>query len=106
MVMGDLSVDISDGIGFYPGIVTDVSRFGIGLRDLPKKLDTDGTRLVLVVSGRDSHFKMPVRPRWVSKEGLRRSVGVEISNAPWGWTEFVMEYEPRVNEDVWGEINL
>jgi hypothetical protein len=30
---------------------------------------------------------------------------LEIVNAPWGWTEFVMKFEP-VCDDIWGEIRL
>jgi len=106
MLMADLQVDVSDGIGFFPGVVSDVSRFGIGISDLPKKLDTAAKKMTIVISGQGEHFKMNVRPKWAVRDGMRKNVGVEISNAPWGWTEFVMGYEPVVDKDVWGEIRL
>jgi hypothetical protein len=106
MGMTNLSIDVSDGVGSFPGIVTDVSRFGLGITDLPKRLDTEAKKMTIVVSVHGGHFKMKVRPRWSVRDGLRKNVGVEISNAPWGWTEFVMEFEPVFNDDVWGEVRL
>ncbi len=35
----NLSVDASDGVGFFQGMISDVSRFGVCLTDLPKKLN-------------------------------------------------------------------
>jgi hypothetical protein len=59
-----------------------------------------------ILSGPGKHFKRNVRPRWYTYGGVRKSVGVEIMNPPWGWTEFVMNFEPVVEEDVWGEVRL
>lgn len=107
MEMKDVAVDISDGIGFFPGIVCDVSRFGLGIKDLPKKIDVNAQKMTIVVTSKKEHFKMRVRPRWSLQDGMRKKLGIEISNAPWGWTEFVMEFEPVTNDDdVWGEIDL
>ncbi len=105
--ISQVSIDVSDGIGSFPGVVRDVSRFGIGITDLPKRLDTSGKRITIVVMGQGGHFKMRVHPIWSVPDGLRKNVGVEISNAPWGWTEFVMGFEPVGEEDVWSsEIEL
>jgi hypothetical protein len=105
MTIENLSVDVSDGVGFFPGVVSDVSRFGMSIADLPMRLNGDAKKMTVVVSGQGRHFKMNVRPRWSTKDGLRKSVGAEITNAPWGWTEFVMNVEP-VFHDVWGEVRL
>jgi len=106
MEIGTLSVDVSDGVGFFPGVVSDVSRVGIGISDLPKRLDGDVKKMTIVVSVPGEHFKMNVRPRWSTKNGVRKSVGVEIMSAPCGWTEFVMNFEPVFHDDVWGEVRL
>ena len=106
IAMENLSVDVSDGIGFFPGVVSDVSRFGISIADLPMRLNGDVKKMTVVVSGQGGHFKMNIRPRWSAKDGLRKSVGAEITNAPWGWTEFVMNFEPVFHGDVWGEVRL
>ncbi len=98
--------DISDGIGFFPGEMIDISRDGMLMVDLPKRLDERTFKMTVVVSGEGSHFKMLVRPRWSSLDGMRKTVGFEIMNTPWEWTEFVMGYEPKVEKDVWGEAHL
>lgn len=96
--------DVSDGKGFFSGVVTNLSRFGLGMTDLPAKLDSN-QRLSIVISGHGRNFKMLVKPRWAQKESMQKSVGVEIMNAPWGWTEFIMQMETPP-DDVWGEITL
>lgn len=106
MTMENLSVDVSDGMGVFPGVVADVSRFGFAMMDLPKRIDANVKRMTVVISGNGGHFKMNVRPRWSTREGLRKAVGVEITSAPWGWTEFVMGFEPVSDSDIWGEIRL
>ncbi len=105
MVVKNLWADVSDGKGFFSGQVIDLSRFGMCMTDLPGKLDNSSRRLSIVISGHGKNFKMLVRPRWSQKETSQKSVGVEIINAPWGWTEFVMDFEPAP-VDVWGEINI
>jgi hypothetical protein len=104
--MENLSVDVSDGVGFFPGVVSDVSRFGLSMTDLPVRLDGDAKKMTIVISGKNGHFKMNVRPKWSAKDGIRKSVGAEITNTPWGWTEFVMNYEPALGDDIWTEVRL
>ena len=104
MEIKNLWADVSDGKGFFSGMVTDLSRFGLRMAELPAKLDNN-QRLSIVISGHGRNFKMLVKPRWAQKGSMEKSVGVEIMNAPWGWTEFVMQMEPPA-EDIWGEITL
>ncbi len=105
MPVKNLWADVSDGKGFFSGIVTDLSRFGLRMVDLPGKLDNNSQRLSLVISGHGKNFKMLVRPRCSRKEVNQKSVGVEIINAPWGWTEFVMDFEPT-SPDTSAEMNI
>lgn len=76
----NLSVDASDGVGFFQGMISDVSRFGVCLTDLPKKLNGKAKIMTVVVSGQGKNFKMSVRPRWSNIDGNGRSVGAEILN--------------------------
>ena len=100
-----ISADVSDGTGFFLGTVQDVSRFGLCMSDMPKKLNDNVKKMTVVVSGKGEHFKMSVRPRWSTKNTPKKTVGAEILNAPWGWTEFVMNFEPS-HGNAWGEIHL
>jgi len=105
MTVSNLNVDISDGHGFFSGTVEDLSRIGLQLADIPKKLDEKAKTLSIVVSGKGQHFKMRAKPRWAQGTSFSKKVGLEIVNASWGWTEFVMKFEP-VCDDIWGEIRL
>jgi hypothetical protein len=102
--MNNLSADVSDGKGFYSGTVTDLSRFGLRLTDLPLKCDTN-QRLSIVVSDQGKNFKMLVRPCWTKTDSTWKSVGVEIINASWGWTEFVISHESSP-VDIRNEVAL
>lgn len=106
MAIKNLSVDASDGVGFFQGGIGDASRFGIQLIDLPKKLNEKTKKMTVVVSGRGQNFKMNVRPRWASTNGVTKAIGAEILNPPWGWTEFIMTFEPKNNDDVWGSVRF
>lgn len=102
---GDLIVDISDGNGFYSGYVSNVSRFGLCLEDIPKRLNQDVRRLSIVVTGNRQSFKMSTKARWIEESVAKKSLGLEILNAPWKWTEFIIDREPE-QTDPWGEIHL
>jgi hypothetical protein len=104
--MENLSVDVADGVGFFRGKVSDVSRFGVCIADLPKRLNGDATKMTIVISGRGGHFKMDVRPRWYTHGGVMKSVGVEIIDATPNWREFVTNIEPALQKEVWNEIRL
>ncbi len=101
-----LGADISDGVGFFPGTISDVSRFGLCMSDLPKRINNKTEKMTVVVSGHGKNFKMLVRPKWSTETGLRKMVGFQIVNTPWAWTDFVMQIEPESEDDVWGVINL
>jgi hypothetical protein len=105
MEVDNLNADISDGFGFFTGTVCDLSRFGMKVDNLPKRLDDKAKHLSIIISGNGKNFKVKARPRWSIRQSISKSVGIEIVNAPWGWTEFVMNFEPNP-DDAWGEINI
>ena len=98
--------DVSDGMGFFPGEVCDVSRFGLCMRDLPKRVNETSNRMTVVVSGNGKNFKMIVRPKWSQASGLRKTVGFEILNTPYEWTDFILRLEPKGDQDAWDTIYL
>lgn len=101
-----ISADLSDGVGCYQGLVTNISRYGVCIQDIPVKLDTDVKRLTAIVSGQGQNFKMLIRPQWTTADRLNRRIGGEILNSPYGWLDFVINKEPRHKNDEWGEIFL
>jgi hypothetical protein len=105
MGMSNLSVDVADGAGIFLGMVSDISRNGLSMTDLPKRLNGSVIKMTIVVSAQGRRFKMNVSPRWYSDEGSTKSVGAEVFNPPPNWIEFVTNVEPILH-DVWGKIRL
>ena len=99
--VANFSVDVSDGKGFFSGQVTDLSRVGLQLNDIPKRLNHNASKLSVVVSGNGKNFKMQAIPKWACENGHYKNVGIELVNVPFSWTEFVIGFEPG-EVDVWG----
>jgi hypothetical protein len=99
-------VDAADGGGFFQGVVGDVSKFGLSLLGLSTRINLGAKKMTIVVSGQGNNFRMNIRPRWTKTDGASKSIGAEILDPPWGWTEFVMSLEPQVDQDVWASVTL
>lgn len=95
-----MEADISDDIGFCSARVKDISRFGLSLSELPRKLHVKGDKFLIVISSNGRRFKMHAQERWEAEQGFDTLLGAEIKNAPWSWTEFVSAMEPA-DDDVW-----
>jgi hypothetical protein len=87
----NLTVDASDGIGFSQGKISDISKFGVCMIDLPESFYGEANRMTAIITGRGKYFKMTVRPRWSTTDGVSQSVGAEIIDPPSSWTNFVMK---------------
>lgn len=98
MEVPGLLVDVSDGIGFFSGTVIDISRFGLLLDDISSRFNDKASNVSIVVSAKGRSFKMMATSKWVDEENHKKRVGIKILNAPWDWTEFVMESEPSEGE--------
>lgn len=94
-----IEADISDGRGFYTGTVSDISRFGLSISNIPKRLDKSADMYSIVLDGPGTHFKLLARPIWETEDGASKTIGAQIENSPWTWTEFVMRHEPVLEED-------
>lgn len=98
MGIPNLLAHVSDGAGVFSGTVTDISRFGLLLDDIPSRFNEKANNLSIVVSAKSRNFKMMAMSKWVDQEDYKKRVGLKIMNAPWDWTEFVMECEPPEGE--------
>jgi hypothetical protein len=96
--MDYLSVDINDGIKFFQGKTTDISRNGLCMEELSKHLRVETDKLTVVVSGGRDHFRLVVRPKWYISGTLVKSIGAEILTSSWMWQDFVSRLEP-LSED-------
>ncbi len=106
MATEHLSVDVVDGVGNFPGMVFDLSRSGVCITELSKKLNASVKTMTVVVSGKGRNFKMNVRPRWFADGGAWKSVGAEILNPSPEWIEFVMGFEPAIQKEAWNVIHI
>ncbi len=101
IMVNNLTIDVSDGVGFFYGQISDASRFGLCLMDVPRKVDETAGKMTAIVNGPEMHFKMIVIPKWsAATDSLNKSVGVEIVDPPRDWIDFVMNFEPE--DDSWG----
>ena len=93
LTISNIEADISDGKGFFSGVVLDISRFGIQIADIPNRLDFSADIYSVILDGPGVHFKLLARPIWVKDNGSRKTIGAQIENSPWTWAEFVMLQE-------------
>ena len=84
-----LSVEISDGISLYKGKVVDISMSGVGMVDLPPRIDGNALWLAVVISGHDASFRMYIKPRWSILKGMNMSIGGTIVDPSWDWADFI-----------------
>lgn len=77
-----MRIDVSDGIGCCSGEVRDISRLGMCLVDLAKRVGRDTDAYTVVASKDGKHFKFRVRPRWQVAGQLNKKMGVEIHDVP------------------------
>lgn len=101
----NLVADLSDGSGFFSGIVSDVSRSGMQLVHVPKKFNDQAEKLILIVSDNKKNFRIVATPRWVRENTVDKSMGVQIFSAPLNWSSFIRRNEPKEN-DVWAMTSL
>ena len=95
-----MEIDISDRIGFSTGTLKDISRFGVCITDIPRKLHTKDSVFTVVISAKRKRFKLQLKSQWEKQDGLTMVTGAIVNNAPWQWTEMITTMEPQ-NDDVW-----
>ncbi len=101
MTITNIEADISDGSGFFSGVVQDISRFGLSIKDIHNRLDKNADIYSVILDGPGTHFKLLVRPIWETDDGLNKTIGAQIENSPWTWTEFVMRQETQIEDFAW-----
>jgi PilZ domain len=104
IAMKNLFAYINDGKILTHGTIIDISRNGLALTDLSKRLQMHAKKLTVVVSGEKVDFKMTIRPRWFVQGGVKKTIGAQIITTPEGWMEFVMDKEPVINNNPPSEI--
>ena len=84
-----ISAEISDGIGFYKGVVSNVSMNGLMIEDLPPHIDGKASWYVIVVEEKELALKIFFKPKWSVSKETNRLVGGMVVDPSWEWAEFV-----------------
>ncbi len=92
-----IEADISDGKGFFTGMVTDISRCGLAIADIPHGIEKTADIYSIILDGPGIHFKLLARPVWEKDNGVSKTIGTQIESSPSTWTDFVMRHEPSGN---------
>ncbi|MDJ0621551.1 MAG: PilZ domain-containing protein [Desulfocapsaceae bacterium] len=90
--IANMTVDISDGYGFYSGFISDISQTGLCLKHISIALDDELKSFAAVVSKEGENFRMIVRPRWKNHSGYTKDIGVRIESPSAEWREFVKKF--------------
>jgi hypothetical protein len=96
----DMKIDISDKVGSITGNVKDVSRYGVCVTNMPRKLFTHKNGVTAIISMREKRFRLQLIPQWEKQSGLSMVTGAIIDDAPSDWTKMVMLLE-REEEELW-----
>ena len=91
--IADIVAHVSDGNNSCASMPCNISRFGIGIMNLPEKIFDQTERLSVIISGHEKKFKMNLKPKWDSESGSATRLGGVIDNVPAEWLEFVNKYE-------------
>lgn len=95
----NLVANLSDGVDSFSVTVSNVSRLGMLLNDIPERLQCQEKKLSVIVSAKDRNFKLQVVPQWFSGDKSGKKMGVTILDPPLDWTVFAMICEPK-DEDI------
>lgn len=90
-----MDADISDGTLVFDGTVSNASRQGILLLNVPKKFDFYSSKCAAVVNSAGKNFKLLMKPRWSKVQGERKDIGFQIISPPLNWIRFINELDDR-----------
>ena len=85
-----LSAEVADGNGVYNGLVSNISRAGICLANLPERLSNPATRLSVIIRDKTEEYCFFLTPTWTERSSSAgRCIGGRLENVPAKWSTFV-----------------
>lgn len=97
--------DIADGNVVLGGLVTDISAGGFKMTRIADTFAVEKHSYTTIISGEGKHYKVLAKPCWSRLDPSTHSqeIGFKIVDAPWEWTEFVLNTASDSDyEDDWG----
>ena len=95
----NIIANLSDGVNSCSGTVSNISRFGMLMDDIPQSFKSQENKWSIIVTAKGKDFKMQVEPKWVSGNKSETKIGLVILDPPFAWTVFAMICEPA-DEDI------
>jgi len=93
--MDGMTVYICDENGLCGATLRDVSRFGVCLTDIPRKLQTQNGSFDAVIHGAGYSFRLHLQEKWKVRNDQTTMVGAVIDSVPWDWAEMTLRNEVR-----------
>lgn len=93
------SCDIAAGHRFFGGLVENVSSNGFKMTQVEDTFAGDEFYYQAVVSGKGKHYKVIAKPCWKRETDEGLEIGFKIIDAPWEWSEFVLETVPESTQN-------
>ncbi len=87
--------DISDGNLVFYGTVSNITRTGFMISDVPPQFDFYSSKWVAIINGIEKSFKLLIKPRWSKTLGIRKEVGFQIISPPLNWVKFINKLDDR-----------
>lgn len=94
----DVALTTTIGVGnfMFEGMVTNVSRNGFMVTDLPIRFDPNAKNISTIIATPRGNFKLEVRPTWVRASNYSKDVGFEILSYGSRWMQLLDELDPVV----------
>ncbi|MDA3834615.1 MAG: PilZ domain-containing protein [Spirochaetales bacterium] len=89
-----MTVTLGAGNFMFEGMVTNISRNGFMVADVPKRFDPEEGKVSALITCRQGTFKMNVKPTWVNSGGMEQDVGFEILGYEEEWTKLLNLLDP------------
>lgn len=77
------------------GILCDISKVGISLKELPLMFLDKVEQLTVIVRGYEEDHTLLVRPRWSLATASGNQIGAQIEGASSGWHQFLKDVEAK-----------
>lgn len=87
------------------GTVSNISRNGLLLNDIPQTFKSRSKKLTILVSAKGKTLTMQIEPKWLQGHEAIRKMGAVILDPPLDWTLFVLIREPG-DEDIWAASSV
>ncbi len=92
---------IADGSLLFEGVVTNISKNGIKVVDIPAKFKLTSQEYRSVISAKGRNYRLAITPVWIDKKGLNLEVGFKIVAPTLDWNLLLRELDPP-ERDIWG----